>query len=67
MNVLYPQVYGNPNFMYKQNSRAEYKVYNRAVMVVNRGKNARNNSYVGGPVCYRSRTSEDDVDDVARR
>ena len=66
--MYYPQVYGDPNFMYKQNSRAEYKIYNRAVVIVSRGKNARNKkSYAEGPVCYRSCTSEDDVDDVARR
>ena len=40
--MYYPQVYGDPKFMYKQNSRAEYKIYNRAVVIVNRGKNARN-------------------------
>jgi hypothetical protein len=66
--MYYPQVYGDPKFMYKQNSRAEYKIYNRAVVIVNRGKNARNKkSYVESPVYYRSCTSEDDVDDVARR
>ena len=39
-------------------------------MIVGRGGNARNRkSYVGGPVCYRDCTSDDDDvdDDVARR